>query len=384
MVKLATKTRGEKPHRAWIEINLQLLEHNVDVLRSLVDKDCRLMPAIKGNAYGLGMVPIARALWRYGVHDFCVASLSEGIELRKSGIRGNILILGYTDPHNWVLLKKYCLTQTLVDYEHGKSLAACSTGLSVHIKVDTGMHRLGEHADQIDRICDLLACSSFDIKGIFTQLSYSDSSEPLGINSSRKQLARFEEVLSGIRAQGLTIPNVHTQCSYGIINYPQENVAFARPGLAIYGVVDQGLCIKSFPELRPVFEVRAHVALTKHIACGERVGYGDNFFAENDMVIAVVTIGYADGFPRNLSNGKGGVLIRGCFAPVVGLVCMDQTIVDVSRVPGVVAGDIATIIGTDCDRSITISQIADMSNTIPNEIMCRLGERLERRYIAKT
>ncbi|MDR2957412.1 MAG: serine racemase VanT catalytic subunit [Coriobacteriales bacterium] len=384
LVKLASRiTRGstEQPQRAWIVIDLGLLKHNVNIIRSLVDNECKLMPAIKGNAYGLGMVPIAKALWRFGVHDFCVASLSEGIELRKSGIRGNILILGYTNPDNWALLKKYRLTQTLVDYEYGMSLAACSTGLSVHIKVDTGMHRLGECVDQTDRICDLLSCNRFAVKGIFTQLSNSDSNELMGIYQNRNQLARFEEMLSRIQSQGIAIPETHTQNSYGIINYPQKSVALARPGLAIYGVIDQKLCINNQPDLRPIFEVRARVALTKHIATGECVGYGDGYVATEDLTIAVVTIGYADGFPRNLSNGRGGVLVRGGYAPVVGFVCMDQTTVDVSRIPGVVAGDIATIIGNDSDKSITISQIADMSNTISNEIMSRLGERLERRYV---
>lgn len=368
------------PKRAWIEVDLKAIEHNVKVLKSLLQDGCRLMPVIKGNAYGLGAVPIAKALYRLGIRNFCVATLAEGIKLRKRGVRGKILILGYTRPDDCHLVKRYRLIQTVVDVEHGVKLAEKGVKLSVHIKVDTGMNRLGERCDHAENLCKLFTVKTLHICGIFTQLSCCDSKDMGDIERTNMQITNFYHALDILEKRGVALPPVHIQCSYGIINYPNIKADYVRPGLALYGIVDEESCIGQVPDLKPVFKVKAQIALVKSVCAGENVGYGNAFISDRDMRVAVITIGYADGLPRSLSSGAGRVLVHGRGAPIIGNVCMDQTMVDVSDIAEVEAGEIVTVIG-DCEGAeISVNELAESAGTIPNEIVSRFGERMERNY----
>ncbi|NLW78683.1 MAG: serine racemase VanT catalytic subunit [Ruminococcaceae bacterium] len=378
---LPGKKRQAAPKRAWMEIDMAALEHNTHLLQSLVPGGCRLMPAIKGNAYGFGAVPVAKALYRFGVRDFCVASLAEGIALRKQGVKGNILILGYTHPDDAPLIKRHHLAQTVVDAAHGVALAAKGIPLPVHIKVDTGMGRLGERSDHPDALIQLFTLKNLRVQGIFTQLSSCDSRRPEDVAYTRHQVANFKAVLEGLGQRGIPLPQTHIQCSYGILNYPELAADFARPGLAIYGIVDEACCFGPAPDLRPIFQVKAGVALIKEVRQGERVGYGSSCVAQRNMRIAVLTMGYADGLARSLSCGGGQVLLHGQRAPIVGNICMDQAMVDVSDIPAAAAGDIATIIGPSGGAEISVTAFAKAAGSIPNEIVSRLGTRLERAYI---
>lgn len=374
------RRRRKAPKRARMEVDLIALKHNVQVLRELLPGSCKLMPAIKGNAYGFGALQIAKALYLLNVRDFCVASLAEGIALRKGGVRGNILILGYTYPDDCSLARKYKLTQTVVDYAHGVKLAEKGLHLQVHIKVDTGMHRLGERSNQIDNICEMFSLKGLKIKGIFTQLPCCDSKNAEDIVYTRAQIQKFRDLTNTLKQRGFALPETHVQCSYGIINYRDIQADYARPGLALYGIVDEACCLQQVPGLEPVFEVKTHIALIKHIYKGERVGYGNVCIAKRDMRIAVITMGYADGLPRCLSGGVGKVLVHGQYAPIVGSICMDQAMIDVSHIENAGVGDTAVVIGHSGGAAISVNEFAEWAGTIPNEIVSRLGERLEREY----
>lgn len=365
--------------RAWIELDMHALEHNVRFLQSGLPKDCRLMPAMKANAYGHGAVPVARELNRLGIRDFCVACVEEGVELRRAGICGEILILGYTSPSLFPLLRRYRLTQTVVDYDYAQRLEQSGLKLSVHIGVDTGMHRLGIPWEETEKIIAVYHMKHLKVKGIFTHLATCDSLLPECRAFTEKQLQAFSETRSALQAAGLPCKGVHLLSSYGILNYPQEAEDYVRPGIALYGVPSSaGLSDSGFSSLMPVLSLKARVASVRRLHPGESAGYGAAFTADEETVVAVLSIGYADGLPRELSEQKGSVLIKGRRAPVIGRICMDQTLVDVTDIPDLQAGEPAVLIGKSGDLENTAVGIAAQCGTITNELLSRLGARLHR------
>ncbi len=370
--------------RAWIELDLQALADNVRFLQSKLPEGCRLMPALKANAYGHGAVLIARELNRLGIQDFCVACLSEGIELREAGIRGRILLLGYTSPELLPLLERYRLTQTVVDFPYAETLQQSGLKLHVHIAVDTGMHRLGIRCEDMEQIAAVYGMRNLSVDGIFTHLSASDSDTPESRAFTESQIQAFYQVTDGLLEAGLPCRGLHMLASYGILRYPQTSEAFVRPGIALYGLLSTEADTRSLladnPQacLRPVLSLKARIISVRNLCAGESAGYGLDFVAERDMKIAVISIGYADGLPRAMSNGNGSVLIDGRPAPVVGRVCMDLTLVDVSGISDPKPGDVAVLIGKSGGLEITAAQAAGWCGTIANEFLSRLGARLER------
>ena len=368
-----------KTGRAWVELNMDNLRHNCELIRGLLPENCRLMAALKANAYGHGAVAIARELNAMDVNAFCVASLCEGIELRKNGIKGEILILGYTHPDEFFLLKKHRLTQTVLDNEYARALNGYGHKLHVHIGIDTGMHRLGERCENIDSIIEIFRCKNLVIDGMFTHLCASDIRETPFQEYTNGQILLFDSVVNAIKARGIKCPKVHMQSSYGLLNYPELSYDYARVGIALYGMLStQEDTDKCDADFRPVLSVKARVSTVKNLAAGEFAGYGMAFEAPKDLKIAVLSIGYADGVPRNLSCGKGCVLLAGKRAPIIGRICMDQMTVDVSDIPDVKPNDVAVIIGQSENEVITVGDIASQASTISNEILSRLGGRLGR------
>ena len=365
--------------RAWIEIDLGALRDNVQALRALLPKECRLMPAVKANAYGHGAQPVAKELNRLGVRAFCVASAAEGIELRRHGVKGEILILGYTHPSQFAALRRYRLTQAVVDGDYAETLNRYGKKLHVHVAVDTGMHRLGERSEYTERLRALPRMRNLIIDGAFTHLCAGNSDTPEDRQFTRQQAERFSAVLSAWEAKGFAYPRTHIQASSGILNFPELAGDYARPGIALYGLQsrrDDSNRAKAV--LRPVLTLKARVAAVKELGIGESAGYGRAFRAERPTRIAILSIGYADGLPRTIPGGA--VLIGGCRAPIASPLCMDQTIVDVTDIPNVRAGDIAVLIGKAGDAQITAYDLAEACGTITNEIVSRLGPRLERIY----
>ena len=371
--KIAPKSRsdGQPRARAWAEIDMSALRNNLRVLRSKLPGYTEIMPAVKANAYGHGAVNIARELNRPGVRAFCVACAEEGAELRRGGVKGEILVLGYTAPEQLPLLKKYRLSQTVVDFEYAKLLNKFG-GLRVHAGIDTGMHRLGLPWDNFDEIAEVFAMEGLTIEGMFTHLSADDTAVGRDREFTEKQAERFRKVVEGLNALGYA-PKLHLQASLGVLNYPELAADYARTGLALYGCVDG----EAGAELTPVLSLKARVSSVRTVRRGECIGYGTEFTAERDMKLAALTIGYADGLPRSLSDGRGYVLINGSRASIAGKICMDQTIVDVSGID-VRQGDTAVIIGKSGSEEITVCGLARLAGTIPNEILRGLGKRVKR------
>ncbi len=372
----------DRRNRSWIEVNLKHLKYNVRVLKELILSGCDLMAVVKANAYGHGAIQISKTLNEIGIRSFAVATLSEGIELRNNGILGDILILGYTDINQAVQLKHYQLMQTVIDYEYALMLNELQLGLPVHLKVDTGMHRLGISAQDVDKISQTFNLGGIEVKGMFTHLCVADQQEEEAVEYTRGQIKEFYHLVKQLKDGGIAIPMLHVQSSYGLMNYSKLRCDYARIGIALYGSFSRlGDQMELSIKLKPVLSLKARIAMIREVAAGECVSYGREFPVMRDSRIAVLPIGYADGLPRNLSYGIGVVLLRGQRVPIVGRVCMDQLLIDITDIPGVEQGDIVTLIGKDGQEELSASEIAEAAGSITNELLCRLGSRLARIYL---
>jgi serine/alanine racemase len=367
--------------RAWLEINLNNIEHNSRVLKGLLPQKGELMAVVKADAYGHGAVVVSQYLNKAGINSFAVATIEEGIELRKHGVRGDILILGYTELVRAKDLKKYKLMQTIVDYRYAKAVNECGQKLKVHIKIDTGMHRLGVDSNHLNEVIDIIQMEYLDTCGIFTHLCVSDSHDKRDVAFTMDQIANFYDLIEALKEKNIPIPKLHIQSSYGLLNYPELNCDYVRMGIALYGTISSlGDTTKVMPDLRPALSLKAHIALIRNIKAGESVGYGRAFTAERDSCIAVIPIGYADGLPRNLSCNKVYALLHGQRVPIIGRICMDQLVIDITCVVEARSGDTVTLIGKDGEEEITAVELAKASNSITNELLSRLGHRLHKVY----
>ncbi len=371
-----------KRDRAWAEINLDNLGSNVRQLKSILPKDCGIMAVVKANAYGHGDIEIAGELNKLGIHAFAVATVEEGVNLRRKGIEGVILVLGYTFPGEISRLIRYDLTQTVLDHGYAAALNAYGRKIKVHVKIDTGMHRLGENCNEIQNILSIYRCENLVINGTFTHLSVSDSLEDRDVEFTNLQIEKFYDTVKMLKEAGCNPGKIHIQSSYGVLNYPYLKCDYARIGIAIYGVLSsENTKTRVNIDLQPVLSLKARVVLTREVTENESVGYGRQFTAEKNTRIAVISAGYADGIPRNLSESGGYVFINGKKAPIAGKICMDQLMVDISDITGVRQGDTATLIGSDGSGCIPVEALAAQSGTLANELLSRLGHRISRNYI---
>ena len=365
--------------RAWIETDLGALRHNAGVLRAALPEGCGLMAVLKADAYGHGAVLCARELERAGVRAFAVASAGEGAQLRRAGIPGDILVLGYTHPTEFELLYRYALTQTVVDAEYAEALNSCGERLFVHVAVDTGMHRLGAGWNDEKGLLAAFKAKNLEVRGMFTHLCTADTADKEAVRFAELQQRRFGAAVKTVLSRGYAPGALHVQSSYGLINYPQMKCAYVRAGIALYGLLSSQDDTKACGlELRPVATVKARISSVREISAGEGAGYGLKFTARRKTRVAALSIGYADGLPRALSCGAGSVLIEGRRAPIIGQICMDQTLVDVTDIPEARQGGEAVIIGRSGLLQITAGDIAKQCGTISNEILSRLGARLTR------
>ena len=373
---LRVRKKPSPTARAWREVDLAALGHNAQVLRNTLAPETELMAVVKAEAYGHGGAVTARALQKTGVRAFAVACLTEGIALRKAGVRGMILILGYTAPEEAPLLTRWNLTQTVADIDHGRALAAQGRRVHVHLALDTGMHRLGIPAEHQEEIREMFRLPNLVVDGVFSHLCISDSLEAEDVAYTQEQLTLFYDTVAWLRAAGYEPGKVHIQASYGIWNLPPQPCAYVRAGIALYGVRSDDAPVQRNLDLRPVLSLRARVASIRTVQAGESAGYGRAFRAERETRLAVVTIGYADGLPRDLPQRGGQVLIRGKRCPMVGRMCMDQLLVDVSSLLEVTPGDTVTLIGRDGGQVIRAEELAARCGTITNELLSQLGSRL--------
>ena len=367
--------------RAWVEVDLDAIAHNAKQLHAALPGGCELMAVVKAEAYGHGAVEVAARLQRENVAAFAVATLSEAIALRESGIDGEILVMGYTHPPDSKLLHDHRLTQLAVDAAYAKALDAAGHKLNVHIAVDTGMHRLGIDYNELAEIESVYSCKNLAVTGIASHFASSDSLENDDAEFTNTQTERFISVITSLESKGYDTGKRHIQASYGILNYPELRCAYARAGIALYGVKSSNVPVKTALDLKPALSIRARIAEVRQIAAGESVSYGRTFTAQRPLTLATVCIGYADGIPRLMSGNGGVCLIHGQKTPILGRICMDLLMTDVSGVSAVSPGDVATLLGSDGGQTIRCEDLAEASGTITNDILCRLGPRLKRVYI---
>ena len=368
--------------RAWMELSRSALAHNVALLRAQLPQGCSLMAVVKGNAYGHGLPATALELCKLGIHDFCVATAEEGALLRRQGARGTILVLGYTNPSQFLLLEAAHLTQTVVDGDYAAALNAYGRPLSVHIKLDTGMHRLGIPWQDGATLEQVFRYPNLNVEGMFTHLCSDDTRGEEAEAYSREQIRRFYQSADGLRARGVPAPDLHIQSSYGVFRHRDLRCRYARVGIALYGMLSTGEDTALYaPGLRPVLSARGRVGAIHSLETGEHAGYGMGFTARRPTRLAVVTMGYADGVPRTLSQGRGNLLLHGVPCPIAGMVCMDQLLLDVTEVPQVRQGDVATFIGRDGGAAITACTAAEQAGTIANELLVHMGDRFQRLWV---
>ena len=371
--------------RAFAEINLTNFKHNIDVINNMLDDDCEIVGVVKANAYGHGAVQVASYFESIGIKHFAVACISEAIELRKSNIKGEIIILGYTPVCQKDELIKYDLTQALIDSKYAQELSELPGVVKCHVALNTGMNRIGENRDNIENIKSIYKMKNLDITGIFSHLCRADSEAEEDILFTRKQIENFDYIIEKLKEDKIDLGEVHLQNSYGITTYREIHRDLARPGIILYGVPcdpsDEILCkLPENEQFRPTMSLRCKIAMVKDVPAGENIGYGNNFTTTTPMKIATITIGYADGFSRAVSKKDFKVLVNGQYGRIIGNVCMDQTMIDVSNIDDVKEGDIVTLFGQDGDNYLPVNQLSKLSGTITNETLSCIGSRVERVY----
>ena len=372
--------------RTWAVVNLDAVAHNVREIRKKLRPGCLIMGVVKADAYGHGDKFIADQLIKLGVNWFAVSNVNEAMSLRNQGIYHPILILGTTPPALARQLCEYNITQTVFSAEYAQRLQAeaAKEGVTVqcHIKVDSGMGRIGfdgsnlpEAVEQIKAAC---ACPNLQCDGIFTHFSSSDEYNPSSIAYTKQQYQSYRAVVEALEAEGIHFSLHHCCNSGGIVNYPDYHWDMVRAGILLYGLQPDGACIGKI-DLQPAMELKTVISMVKSVKAGAKISYGRTYTAPRAMRIATVPIGYADGYHRSLSN-RGKMLVDGCYAKIVGRVCMDQLMLDVTDIPSAQEGMEVTIVGRDGDKSITMEEIARLSDTVNYEIMCIIGRRVPRVY----
>lgn len=368
--------------RTWAQIDLDALVKNYEIAKER-SGGAAVMPIIKADAYGHGAIFVAEALEEVGANYFAVSCLDEALQLREVGINAGILILGYTDPAGFEILMEKDITQTLPSVDYAKQLSDCAKKANktakVHIKIDTGMARLGLDAREEERLCEcakdvktIIELPNIYVEGIFTHFATADIPNDAFCTY---QGDLFGKLISLLEAESSKIEIKHTSNSGGIINHPEIKYNMVRQGIMLYG----GYPDESCPDigLTPVMEFKTLVAHKSVVRKGQSVSYGRTFFAERDFPCAVLPVGYADGYFRTLSN-KASVCINGILCPIVGRVCMDQMMVDISEIPDVKIGDEVTLFGGA--SKISAADLARAAGTINYELLCAVGRRVPRIY----
>lgn len=364
-------------------IDLDALEYNIKSIRKKTPEGTGIIGVIKADAYGHGSVEVAQVLLENGADWFAVAVVDEGLNLRKHGINAPILLLGYTPELRFEDVINNGFIQTMYSYEMAEKLSKTAVRLGktavVHIKIDTGMGRIGyrvndEAADEIVRISKL---PGIEVNGMFTHFAASDEADKAYTNM---QFERFMKMDKMLKDRGLNIPIRHAANSAAIMDIDSMMLNMVRPGIILYGAYPSDEVIKENLDLRPVMSIKTHVSFVKEVEKGDCISYGRTYTAPDKRKIATIPVGYADGFIRAYAK-DGKVLIKGKFAPIVGRICMDQFMVDVTDIDDVKINDEVVLMGTQGENSITADDIAKALNTINYEVFCTLSKRVPRQYI---
>lgn len=374
--------------RTWAEVSLDNLEHNYRAIKNHIPEGCRFLGVMKADAYGHGAVPLSHALCELGAEYLAVSNLEEAIQLRRGGVRAPMLILGYTPASFADTMVFMDITQEVHSLEYAKELDTALAGtnyiLNVHLKLDTGMTRIGffayDHERTLPELLEVCGLPHLHVEGVFTHFCVADSKAPEDEAFTRTQYARFTAMLDALAAHGIRPELRHCASSGATILYPELALDMVRPGIATYGHAPSEDA-EGILDLRPLMTVRTTVAQLREIPAGTSISYGRTYTAERDMRVAVLPIGYADGLLRGLS-GKVSFRIRGRMARSVGRICMDMCMVDVSEIPGIRVGDEAALFGYDTDGTLLpCERIAQQAGTISYEILCGISKRIPRIYM---
>lgn len=368
--------------RCYAEISLEAIGHNIREAKKRLPEGVKLLGVVKANAYGHGAVPVASYLENQ-VDYFATATIEEAVELRENGISAPILILGYVSPSQYGDLVEYDITQTIDSYAQAlaleKEAARQNRKAKAHLAVDTGMTRIGfqvtEHdADVAAKIADL---PHIELEGMFTHFSCADQEDKTYCSM---QMEKYDKMTALLAERGVTIPLRHICNSAGIMEFDDHRFEMVRSGIITYGIYPSEEVKKERLDLIPALSWKSHVIHVKEVGPGIGVSYGATYVTEKPMTrIATVSAGYADGYPRALSN-QGCVLIHGKKAPIIGRICMDQMMVDVTDIPDVQVEDVVTLVGTDGDETITIEEIANPAARFDYEMLCDISSRVTRVY----
>ena len=373
--------------RTWAEISLDNLNHNYHALREKLPSECRFLGVVKADAYGHGAVPVSRHLKELGAEFLAVSNFEEATQLRCNGIRGPILILGYTPVKYAEDLAKMGIRQEAHSLEYARALNERLKGLHrrlrVHIKLDTGMSRLGffayDHEQTVEELKEVAQMDNLLIEGIFTHFPVADSIDGADENFTRTQFERFTSMLITLQGVGIK-PEIRHCCNSGAsILYPEYAMDMIRPGIATYGVLPSG-DLRGRIELKPVMSLRSTIFQIRDFEPNITVSYGRTYTTRDPERIAVVGIGYADGLYRSFSNNIS-FLLHGKRVPQVGRICMDMCMIDISKVPEAQVNDVVTVFGEDGGDEIEVESLSNRLNTIPYEILCGINKRIPRIYL---
>ena len=364
----------------WADIDLLALSHNLQQSVKFCSATQRILAVVKADAYGHGAIPVTRALQSHGIHDFAVATLEEALELRHAGVADNLLVLGSCFPGQEGAFLQHNLMPTLLDAETARRLNAEAvrqkSQLKVHLKVDSGMGRVGFLPQQLqDFLPQLCQLDGLVVEGFMSHLACADElRSPVTI----EQREQFRQMLQMTRQAGIEPREIHLNNSAGLSGWDCPECTLSRPGIMLYGGLP-GADFAPKLDLQPVMHLRSCIAQLRQLPAGSGISYGHCYHAPADMQVAVLPIGYADGYNRLFSNCGQGIL-RGQKVPVIGRVCMDWIMLDVSTIPDVQVGDCVTLLGEADGLSILGDDWAEQLDTISYEVFCRIGSRVPRRY----
>ncbi len=370
--------------RTWAEVDLDALHANYQMFKSHISPDCRCMAVVKADAYGHGAVAVAKKL--ADADFFGVSNLDEALELRQNGITAPILIFAYTPPEHAATLAAHNITQTALDVCYAEALeeaaAAAGVTVSIHLKIDTGMSRIGffcqdDTLPPVDAIVRTCSLPHLRADGIFTHFAAAD--EPTSDAVTRLQFKRFTDVINTLKARGITFPLRHCCASAAALRFPDMHLDMVRVGIALYGASPLADATHPLP-LRPVMTLKSVVSQIKTVPAGTAVSYGHTFTCPRETTLATLPIGYADGLPWHAS-GNFEVSVNGHRAPGIGRVCMDQCLIDITDIPRVEVGTTVTLFGT---TDLSVESFSRFAHTIPYDILCAINKRVARIYREKT
>lgn len=370
--------------RVYAKIDLDAIAYNMEQMKQNIRPETKVMAVIKADGYGHGAVQIAEMMerWNY-IWGFAVATLDEAVVLRTEGIQKPILVLGCVFPDQYMEMLKHEIRMNIYTEEMAESISrmAAREGKTayMHIKLDTGMSRLGFGINEqsVETIKRISKMPNVNMEGIFTHFTKADEKDK---SFTKKQIQEFVWMTERLKEKNVRFTYEHCSNSAGIIDVPEANFDIVRAGISTYGLYPSEEVDKTNVKLKPALALKSHVAFVKGIESGTPVSYGGTFVAKEKMKIATIPVGYADGYPRSLSN-KGYVLIRGKKAPILGRVCMDQFMVDVTQIEGVSFGDKVTMIGKDGNEILPVEVLSELSGRFNYEFVCDLGKRIPRVYV---